>query len=222
MVPTPCGVNSSTRQACGTRPSKITAARAPFSIALMHVSIFGIIPPEIVPLSISWRASLMLNSNKLPFWSSTPAADVGHFQKAVVARPEAGSAIVPAYRADIAVRHPFKPIGATTSNPPSGVERFRHCASIDTRLANKTEISTFDIAVRVDPGPLQFARSNQVTVLPEMPIARPPAALIAATILLLIEPDKTISTISTVSPSVTRRPSIKSLFIVRRTSILPI
>ena len=45
--------------------------------------------------------------------------------------------------------------------------------------------------------------------LPQRPIARPPCALIAPTICLLIEPASTISTISTVGLSVTRRPPEK-------------
>jgi hypothetical protein len=58
--------------------------------------------------------------------------------------------------------------------------------------------------------------------LPEMPIAVPPTALTALTICLLIAPESTISTISTVAASVTRRPSTNSLFTDSRSSILPI
>ena len=58
--------------------------------------------------------------------------------------------------------------------------------------------------------------------LPDRPIAVPPASLITLTMCLLIEPDSTISTTSTVSLSVTRRPSTNSLVTFRRSSILPI
>ena len=48
-VPTPYSVNSSSSRACGTRPSMITAPSTPFSTASTHVSIFGIMPPRMVP-----------------------------------------------------------------------------------------------------------------------------------------------------------------------------
>jgi len=55
-----------------------------------------------------------------------------------------------------------------------------------------------------------------------MPMAVPPAALMAPTIALLIEPARTISTTSTVLASVTRRPSTNSLSTLSRFSISPI
>ena len=41
-------------------PSRICAVFTPFSTALIHVSIFGIIPPAIVPSFISSRSSSVL------------------------------------------------------------------------------------------------------------------------------------------------------------------
>ena len=58
--------------------------------------------------------------------------------------------------------------------------------------------------------------------LPERPMARPPSALIDATICLLIEPARIISTMSTVSLSVTRRPALNSLLMPSRSSMPPI
>ena len=58
--------------------------------------------------------------------------------------------------------------------------------------------------------------------LPEMPQALPPSALMAETISLLIEPARTICTISTVARSVTRNPSLNSVLICNRSSMAPI
>ena len=69
---------------------------------------------------------------------------------------------------------------------------------------------------------LSFRASMSRPSLPESPIAVPPWALIAVTICLLMRPERTISTISTVSRSVTRRPSTKELLILRRSSMAPI
>src|SRR5690606_10478440 len=57
MEPAPWSVKSSSRQAFGCRPSRITAARTPPSTAASAVSTFGIIPPEIVPSAIIPRTS---------------------------------------------------------------------------------------------------------------------------------------------------------------------
>ena len=58
--------------------------------------------------------------------------------------------------------------------------------------------------------------------LPDRPMPLPPARVIALTMDLLIEPASTISTTSTVSASVTRRPSMNSLLTARRSSMAPI
>ena len=51
-----------------------------------------------------------------------------------------------------------------------------------------------------------FSAKTMLPSLPQSPIAHSPSALISATISLLIEPASTISTISTVFRSVTRKP----------------
>ena len=66
---------------------------------------------------------------------------------------------------------------------------------------------------------VSLAASISCASLPESPTARPPTAWIAPTICLLMLPASTISTISTVAESVTRRPSTNSLLILRRSSI---
>ena len=45
IVPAPCSVKSSSRQACGARPSMMTTACTPARIAESAVSTFGIMPP---------------------------------------------------------------------------------------------------------------------------------------------------------------------------------
>ena len=55
-----------------------------------------------------------------------------------------------------------------------------------------------------------------------MPTALPPCALIAVTISLLTEPASTISTTSTVSRSVTRKPPLNSDLMLSRSSSEPI
>ena len=57
-----------------------------------------------------------------------------------------------------------------------------------------------------------FSANTMLPSLPHSPIAHSPSALISATISLLIEPASTISTISTVFWSVTRRPPSNSRF----------
>ena len=69
---------------------------------------------------------------------------------------------------------------------------------------------------------VSFSASISPPSLPDSPTAEPPAALMAVTICLLIEPDSTISTISTVAWSVTRSPSTKDDLIFSRSSIWPI
>ena len=66
-----------------------------------------------------------------------------------------------------------------------------------------------------------FARTRSPS-LPDRPMARPPASLTQVTISLLILPESTISTMSMVSASVTRRPSMKVLLIFIRSSRRPI
>ena len=52
IVPIPSVVNTSKSKECFLRPSIIWQDSTPFSIAFTQVSIFGIIPPEIIPSSI--------------------------------------------------------------------------------------------------------------------------------------------------------------------------
>ena len=60
---------------------------------------------------------------------------------------------------------------------------------------------------------------SETVMVPKI-TALPPAALIARTIDLLIDPARTISTISMVGASVTRRPFTKVLLMPTRSSIL--
>ena len=69
---------------------------------------------------------------------------------------------------------------------------------------------------------VNFFTVSRLASFPEMPTALPPDLFIAAAIDLFIDPAKTISTISTVALSVTRKPSINSLFIAILSSICPI
>ena len=56
-VPMPCGVSTSSRMECARRPSMICALTAPASSALRHASIFGIMPPSMMPVLMYSRAS---------------------------------------------------------------------------------------------------------------------------------------------------------------------
>ena len=60
MVPMPSSVNISKSNECFLRPSIIWHDSTPFSMARTQVSIFGIIPPEIIPLSINSGTSEIL------------------------------------------------------------------------------------------------------------------------------------------------------------------
>ena len=66
---------------------------------------------------------------------------------------------------------------------------------------------------------MSFSQTIRLASLPDSPIALPPCALIACTIRLLIRPDSTISTTSTVAASLTRLPSTNSERISSRFSM---
>lgn len=67
-----------------------------------------------------------------------------------------------------------------------------------------------------------FLATTMLPSLPDRPTARPPAALMAVTMCLLIEPVRTISTTSTAASSVTRKPSMKRDWISSFLSMAPI
>ena len=115
------------------------------------------------------------------------------------------------------------PTGAMTGIRPPNINVSINVESILVGSPTNPKSTTFSILLSGSV----LVLSNRFAVIrlasfPEIPTARPPASLIAATIDLLMDPAKTISTISTVASSVTRRPSINSLFIAIRSSISPI
>ncbi|PAV92771.1 hypothetical protein WR25_04669 [Diploscapter pachys] len=76
-VPAPAEVKISSSIACGTRPSRITAASTPASTAATQVSTLGIIPPEIVPSAFSAVMPAGSRSvSSILSLSSTPATSV--------------------------------------------------------------------------------------------------------------------------------------------------
>ena len=79
------------------------------------------------------------------------------------------------------------------------------------RLADKAEVEhLLDIAVVIAAGCAELRGAHQVGVLAGQADGLAAGGLIAETICLLIAPERTISTISTVALSVTRSPSTKS------------
>ena len=77
-----------------------------------------------------------------------------------------------------------------------------------TRIGGKAEVDEIlDLAARGLGARVTLRAVTMAPSLPQRPIARPPCALMAPTICLLIEPASTISTISTVALSVTVRRS---------------
>src|SRR5690606_17463427 len=96
-VPAPRLVKNSSSIACGTRPSRTTAASHPASTAFTQVSSFGIMPPLIVP---SWRRLAMSagvrSVSRPPFLSSTPATSVRRNSRAAPSAAAIAPAIVSA------------------------------------------------------------------------------------------------------------------------------
>ena len=97
IVPAPSEVKISSSIACGTRPSRITAASTPAPTAATQVSTLGIIPPEIVPSA--YNAAIFAGSRSVSnvlSLSSTPATSVSRKNRAAPSAPAIAPAIVSA------------------------------------------------------------------------------------------------------------------------------
>src|SRR3990170_3680516 len=222
-VPAPCSVNSSSSTACGTLPLMITTPSTPSAITSMQLSILGIMPPEIVPSSIRACASPVVRDLiSCPFLSSTPSTSVKSNRRFAF-RAEASAA---AKVSSLMLR--VSPSGPTTIGAITGIRSELMITSIicgSTATGSPTKPRSTICSI-LDVGSRQRRSSRLARIklasLPEMPTALPPWVLMAVTISLLTEPASTISTTSTVSRSVTRKPPLNSDLILSRSSREPI
>ena len=107
-------MNTSSSRACGTRPSRITAASTPCSTASRQVSIFGIMPPVIVPSAVRARASSMVSwGTRRLSRSRTPATSVSRNSRDALIAAATAPAAVSALMLKVSPCGPI-PIGAMT------------------------------------------------------------------------------------------------------------
>src|SRR5680860_1332512 len=222
-VPAPCSVKSSSSTACGTLPLIITTASTPSAITSTQPSIFGIMPPVMVPSSISVCASpVVMERISRPSLSSTPSTSVSSRSRFALSATASAAANVSALIFRVSPSGPT-PIGATTGIRSDWMMTSMIWGSTSPGSPTNPRSSTCSI---LESGSRTRRSSRLARIklasLPQMPTALPPWLLMADTISLLTEPASTISTTSTVSRSVTRKPPLNSDLILSRSSSLPI
>src|SRR5579885_419912 len=221
-VPAP-SVKSSSRIACSMRPSRMTAASTPPSTASRQVSTLGIMPPLIVPSAIMARASAAESSGRSRFSrSSTPATSVRSRKRVARTAAATAPATVSALMLKVSPAAPT-PIGEMTGMMSERAKPSSMAALTRSTSPTKPRSSSLSMLLSGSRRRRSSLRARmRAPSLPESPMAVPPARLMAAASCLLIEPESTISTISTVAWSVTRSPSTKADLILSRSSICPI
>ena len=183
-MPAP-SVKSSSRIACGTRPSRMTAASTPPSTASRQVSTLGIMPPEIVPSAIRRRAVAGVNSGiRRLSASSTPGTSVSSRKPRRLdrggdrARDRVGIDVVGlAGGADADRRDDRDDVGLLEGRR---ARRRRSAAGSPTK-PRSTRLRRLELVRR-------FRAWISPPSLPVRPIAQPPAALIARDELLVDGP----------------------------------
>ena len=191
----------------GARPSRITTARTPPSIALRAVSVLGIIPPAITPEVVNSRIFSGVSSVRTsPSAFLTPETSVSSKSRSAFS----AAAIAPATVSPLILN--VSPLSPAPKGAITGIIS-----------ASKSLLSTVGSMSRGLPTNPSFGSAGSQMIkfasLPDKPTARPPCALIACTMRLLTRPDKTISTTSIVASSVTRLPSTNLDLISSRSSI---
>src|SRR5215510_15277327 len=174
-VPAPCSVNSSRSTACGTLPLMITTASTPSAMTSRQLSIFGIMPPEMVPSSISSCASDVVSDLiKLPFLSSTPSTSVRRRRRFALSAEASAAAKVSALMLRVSPSGP-SPIGATTGIKSDWIMTSMICGSTAAGSPTKPRSAICSI---LEVGSRQRRSSRLARIrlasLPEMPTALPP------------------------------------------------
>ena len=163
MLPAPWSVNSSSRQAFGARPSRMTTARTPPAIAASAVSVFGIMPPAITPWSVRSRTCVGESCvTTSPLASFTPAISVSSSSRSAFsaggdgARDRVAVDVIGLARAAHAQRRDHR-------DEPA-VNRWCSRSVFTARAAHKAQV---------------WSSASQATMppsLPDRPTARPPSS----------------------------------------------
>ena len=160
--------------------------------------------------------------SRSPALSSTPATSVSRNSRAAPIAAAMAPAMVSALTLYVMPSAPLA-TGAITGTISAAINtsiRRRSTATGSPTKPRSTARSMLLSASRVVRVALT-ARTRPAS-LPQIPAARPPAALIQPTSSLLIDPASTISATCAVAASVTRKPSTNSDRIPSRPSIAPI
>src|SRR5262245_48494396 len=174
-VPAPCSVKSSSNTACGTLPLMMTTPSTPSAMTSRQLSIFGIMPLEIVPSSISSCASDVVSDLiRLPFLSSTPSTSVRSRRRFALTAEASAAAKVSALMLRVSPSGP-SPIGATTGIKSDWMMTSMICGSTAAGSPTKPRSAICSI---LDRGSRQRRSSRLARIrlasLPEMPTALPP------------------------------------------------
>mmetsp|Transcript_122560 Transcript_122560/g.341580 ORF Transcript_122560/g.341580 Transcript_122560/m.341580 type:complete len:299 (+) Transcript_122560:107-1003(+) len=190
--------SSSSKIACGRRPSIMCVARTPESRALRQQVTLGIMPPATTPLLISSCAPSLSTSAMSDVGSFTSRSRPGTSVMSTNSLASSAPAIAAAAMSALMLRKfpsaSVATVATTGTRPESSAARSapgftpvtsptKPSSSLSTRLACKRPPST-----------------------PLRPTAPTPAAPIVATMVLFTLPIKTIATTSMVAASVTRKP----------------
>src|SRR5262245_27432472 len=174
-VPAPCSVKSSSSTACGTLPFMMTTPSTPSAMRSRQLSIFGIMPPEIVPSSIRLCASAVVSDLiRLPFLSSTPSTSVSRRRRFALSAEASAAAKVSALMLRVSPSGPT-PIGATTGIKSDWMMTSMICGSTAAGSPTKPRSAICSI---LEVGSRQRRSSRLARIrfasLPEMPTALPP------------------------------------------------
>ena len=219
-MPGPASVNSSSRQAWGTRPSRMTAplhALAHGLHAVFHLRDHAAgdraVGDPLLDVSQGKRRDQLLvlvehTRHVGQHQQPRRVQRAGHRRRHRIGIDVVGLAVrIDADRRD----HRHQPAAGQGMDHPR-IDR--------GRLADEAEVERpLDVAVRVLFVRCSLRARIIPPSLPQMPTARAPARVISPATYLLTVPASTISTTSTIAASVTRSPSMKVDWIARRLSI---
>mmetsp|Transcript_5916 Transcript_5916/g.25141 ORF Transcript_5916/g.25141 Transcript_5916/m.25141 type:complete len:235 (-) Transcript_5916:398-1102(-) len=201
MVPAPSSVRISRSSECGARPSMMCADFTPCAMDFTQHSTLGIIPPAITSDATRSLVSAMVKVRIKDDASSlsvhTPGTSVIKMSFAAPIDAANSPAAVSALTLSACPVSSIATVATTGMHP-------------DSESCRNTDVSTLVTSpTKPHSGSRIFPRSVFPS-LPHTPTARPPAQLMSDTSDLFTLPTNTISTISIVSASVTRRPFLNT------------
>ena len=218
MVPTPSGVNTSSRTACATRPSITVASPTPPRTARRQASIFGTIPDSSSGSMASTSAAVTSDSreDRSGQFAYRPSISVRTTSLSAPSAPARAAAAVSALTLSTLPSSSGATLATTGIRPASMRSSTAAGSTSSTSPTSPTSISSpATTAARCR------ARSNPPSS-PDNPTAKGPCALTSPTSSRPTCPTSTIRTTSMVSGLVTRRPPRNSEAIPSRSSIAEI